>query len=95
VFLEGVRAALCADPAWNGLSFDDKPERGLGRVYAGWALSQPFYRDRLWTQLGYSSVEDWCVFRRSVTDRFGIVTAEFGSVTDDFGDVTGGRLVAV
>lgn len=35
-----------------------------------------------------------CVFRRSVTDRFGIVTAEFGSVTDHFGDVTDGRLVA-
>ena len=33
-----------------------------------------------------------CVFRRSVTDRFGIVTAEFGSVTDHFGDVTDGRL---
>ena len=35
-----------------------------------------------------------CVFRKSVTDRFGIVTAEFGSVTDHFGDVTDGRLVA-
>ena len=35
----------------------------------------------------------YCVFRRSVTDRFGIVTAEFGSVTDHFGDVTDGRLV--
>ena len=34
-----------------------------------------------------------CVFRRSVTDGFGIVTAEFGSVTDHFGDVTDGRLV--
>ncbi len=34
-----------------------------------------------------------CVFRRSVTDRFGIVTAEFGSVTEHFGDVTDGRLV--
>ena len=34
-----------------------------------------------------------CVFRRSVTDRFGIVTAEFGSVTDHFGDVTDGHLV--
>ena len=29
-----------------------------------------------------------CVFRRSVTDRFGIVTAEFGNVTGHFGDVT-------
>jgi hypothetical protein len=35
-----------------------------------------------------------CVFRRSVTDRFGIVTAEFGSVTEHFGDVSDGRLVA-
>jgi hypothetical protein len=35
-----------------------------------------------------------CVFRRSVTDRFGIVTAEFGSVTDHFGDVTDGRFVS-
>jgi hypothetical protein len=35
-----------------------------------------------------------CVFRRSVTDRFGIVTAEFGSVTDHFGDVTDGRMVS-
>jgi hypothetical protein len=34
-----------------------------------------------------------CVFRRSVTDRFGIVTADFGSVTDHFGDVTDGLLV--
>jgi len=31
-----------------------------------------------------------CVFRNSVTDRFGIVTAEFGNVTDGFGGVTDG-----
>ncbi|MFZ4756886.1 MAG: alpha/beta fold hydrolase [Burkholderiaceae bacterium] len=64
VFLEGVKAALCADPAWRDGAFDGKPERGLramGRVYAGWAMSQNFYRDRLWTQLGYSSLEDWLV----------------------------------
>lgn len=35
----------------------------------------------------------WCVFQRSATARFGIVTAEFGSVTDHFGDVTDRRLV--
>jgi homoserine O-acetyltransferase len=64
VFLEGVRATLTADPAWRDGAFDGRPERGLramGRVYAGWAMSQNFYRDRLWTQLGYSSVEDWLV----------------------------------
>jgi len=64
VFLEGVKAALTADPAWRNGAFDAKPERGLramARVYAGWALSQAFYRDRLWTQLGYTSIEDWLV----------------------------------
>ena len=38
VFLEGIRAALTADPAWNGRRFTARPERGLramGRVYAG------------------------------------------------------------
>ena len=28
------------------------------------------------------------VFRSTLTDRFGIVTAEFGNVTERFGDVT-------
>lgn len=32
--------------------------------------------------------DEECVFRPSVTGRFGIVTAEFGSVTERFGDVT-------
>jgi hypothetical protein len=40
--------------------------------------------------LGYSP--RGCVFRKSVTDRFGIVTAEFGNVTEHFGDVTDGSL---
>jgi hypothetical protein len=34
-----------------------------------------------------------CVFRNSVTGRFGIVTAEFGIVTGDFGNVTDGEFV--
>ena len=34
-----------------------------------------------------------CVFRESVTDRFGIVTAEFGNVTGDFGNVSEGVFV--
>ncbi len=64
VFLEGARAALCADPAWNGLTFTTRPLRGLrafARVYAGWALSQPFYAQELWRGAGYVSVEDFLV----------------------------------
>ncbi len=61
VFLEGVKAALCADQAWNGGNYSQPPVVGLkafGRVYAGWAFSQSFYRDGLYRQLGYGSVED-------------------------------------
>ncbi len=61
VFLEGVKAALLADPDWNGGDYDIPPARGLdafGRVYAGWAFSQTFYRDGLYRQLGYDSPDD-------------------------------------
>ena len=64
VFLEGLRAALITDPAWNGERFTDRPERGLrafGRIYAGWAMSQAFYRERKYLELGYSSLEDFLI----------------------------------
>ncbi|WP_439529277.1 alpha/beta fold hydrolase [Pannonibacter sp.] len=66
VFLEGVKAALTADAAFNnGWYGDKKPEKGLramARVYAGWGFSQAFYRQELDLQaLGYSSLEDFLV----------------------------------
>lgn len=64
VFLEGLRATLTADPAWDGNRFTSKPERGLramGRVYAGWALSQAFYREKLFLRIGYESLEDFLI----------------------------------
>lgn len=64
VFIQGVEAALQADPTWQGGRFVAKPERGLramGRIYAGWALSQAFYRAELWRELGASSLEDFMV----------------------------------
>ena len=64
VFLDGVRAALTADSAWQDGWFREPPLRGLramGRIYAGWALSQAFYRDELWRPLGYPSLEDFLV----------------------------------
>ena len=66
VFLEGVKAALCADGDWNNGDYDTPPRRGLrafGRVYAGWAFSQTFYREGLYRQLGYETpaalLDDW------------------------------------
>jgi homoserine O-acetyltransferase len=64
VFLEGVRTALTADPAWADGWFATPPTRGfqaMGRVYAGWGLSQAFYREEVWRKLGYSSLEDFLI----------------------------------
>lgn len=51
VFLDGLRAVLEAAPEYVGHGrFSQKPLaalRAFGRVYAGWALSQDFYREGL------------------------------------------------
>ena len=62
VFLEGVKAALTADPKYQDGRFTAKPAAGLlamGRVYAGWAMSHAFYRDELWRNAGYRSLEEY------------------------------------
>ncbi|HEX6115016.1 MAG TPA: alpha/beta fold hydrolase [Geminicoccaceae bacterium] len=65
VFLEGVKAALTADDAWQNGWYDKPPTKGLramARVYAGWGFSQAFYRERLDLEvLGYASLEDFLV----------------------------------
>ena len=55
VFLEGVRATLMAART------EEEGKRAMGRIYAGWALSQTFYRRELWRGLGFSSLEDFLV----------------------------------
>jgi homoserine O-acetyltransferase len=62
VFLEGVKAALTADPAFTDGRFTTKPTAGfraMGRVYAGWAMSHAFYRDEVWREAGFHSLEDY------------------------------------
>ena len=64
VFLEGVKAALQADAAWNAGDYETPPEHGLrafGRVYAGWGFSQAFYREHLYRTLGHATIEDLLV----------------------------------
>ncbi|MEM7207464.1 MAG: alpha/beta fold hydrolase [Pseudomonadota bacterium] len=61
VFLEGVKAALQADENWNSGNYTTQPVSGLrafGRVYAGWAFSQTFYRNALYKQLGFATFDD-------------------------------------
>jgi homoserine O-acetyltransferase len=64
VFLEGVKAVLCTDAAFQDGRFVEMPQRGLrslGRFYAGWALSQTFYREELWRATGATSLEGYLV----------------------------------
>jgi homoserine O-acetyltransferase len=66
VFLEGVKAALQADAVFNDGNYQSPPIKGLkafGRVYAGWAFSQTFYREQMYKLKRFDSAEallqDW------------------------------------
>ena len=66
VFLEGVKAALQADAVYADGNYTGPPVKGLkafGRVYAGWAFSQTFYREQMYRLQGFDSAEallqDW------------------------------------
>jgi len=64
VFLEGVKAGLCADQNWKAGDYDSPPIDGLkafARIYAGWAFSQTFYREKLYKKLGFNTIEDLLV----------------------------------
>lgn len=64
VFLRSLEAALQADPAWDGSRFVGVPERGLrafARIYASWAASQAFYRERIYLRQGYADLDDYLV----------------------------------
>jgi homoserine O-acetyltransferase len=64
VFLEGVKAALTADDAFRNGWYGAPPAKGLramARVYAGWGFSQAFYWDRVYTEMGHSSLEDFLI----------------------------------
>jgi homoserine O-acetyltransferase/O-succinyltransferase len=60
VFLEGLRAALTADPTFRGGRYTEPPVAGLaafGRVYAGWAYSRDFFHSGTYRELGYPTVQ--------------------------------------
>ena len=61
-FLDGPKAALQADAAWNNGDYTTPPVKGLrafGRVYVAWAYSQAFFRDGLYRQQGFATMEDF------------------------------------
>jgi len=59
VFLESLLAALEADPRYGS---DEPPlggVRAVGRIYAGWAYSQPWLKQERFRDTGYTSLGDW------------------------------------
>lgn len=62
VVLDGMKAALL-----NAVGFDSTKlnqlisvnMRAVGRVYAGWGLSQAYYREELYREMGFDSLEDF------------------------------------
>ena len=62
IFLQSLRTALTADPTWNGTKFEGIPDRGFrtfARIYASWAASQAYYKQGIYYQFGYESLEDY------------------------------------
>lgn len=62
VVLDGMKAALMAAVGFdsnklNKLTSADM--RTVGRVYAGWGLSQAYYREELYRDMGFDSLEDF------------------------------------
>ena len=64
--------------------------RAFARVYAGWAMSQAFYRERLWAPIGFASLEDYLVrawegnfLRRSGEDLVSMIDTWYHSDISD------------
>lgn len=93
VFLEGIRAILTADARYRNGRFTERPVeaiRAFARVYAGWAMSQAFYRERLWSTAGFSSLEDYLVrawegnyLRRHAEDLLSMIETWYASDISD------------
>ncbi len=61
LFLDGVKAALLADSSFDDGWYEAPPVRGLrafSRVYVGWLLSQDFFREHEYRNIGRASMED-------------------------------------
>lgn len=62
VFLAGNIAAIKGDPAWNEGFYDRPPVAGLramAAIYAGWGLSEPFYRNQEYRLFGAKDVPEF------------------------------------
>ncbi|AVR00284.1 hypothetical protein OBCHQ24_15135 [Oceanobacillus iheyensis] len=64
VVLDGLKAALLGSIGSDSTKLNQltsESMRAVGRVYAGWGLSQTFYKEELFREMGFDSLEDFAV----------------------------------
>lgn len=64
VWLDGRTSVLKAAVHWNGVHYSTpsvEGARAMARSYAAWGMSPAWYREQLWTQLGFSTLEEFMV----------------------------------
>ncbi|MFE6798340.1 alpha/beta fold hydrolase [Paenibacillus chitinolyticus] len=64
VVLEGMRAPLMAAVRFDSSKLNEltsEDMRAVGRVYAGWGVSEAFYREGLYREMGFDSLADFIV----------------------------------
>ena len=62
VVMEGLKAALLSAVRFDSSKLSQLTSadmRAVGRVYAGWGLSNAFYREELYREMGFESLEDF------------------------------------
>ncbi|MEM7522857.1 MAG: alpha/beta fold hydrolase [Pseudomonadota bacterium] len=101
VFLESILAALAADPEFGGPRAPLGGLRAVGRIYAGWAYSQPWIKRGGHRVLGFETVDDWltdywdALFKaRNADDIVAMVRTWIGADVAD-GGVLGAALARV
>tara|TARA_X000000368_G_scaffold351912_1_gene292601 strand:+ start:2795 stop:3805 length:1011 start_codon:yes stop_codon:yes gene_type:complete len=61
VFLEGMYAALTSDLNWNEGNYKEQPNAGkttMAMAWAGWALGQNWFREKLYLKDGYKNPQE-------------------------------------
>ncbi|MED3552727.1 alpha/beta fold hydrolase [Cytobacillus praedii] len=64
VVLDGMKAALMAAVGFDSSKINELTSaemRAVGRVYAGWGVSQAFYREELYREMGFESLAEFGV----------------------------------
>lgn len=93
--LEGAKAAIMADAAWNGGRYTTPPETGLralARHWAAWGTSQEWWRRELFRQGGIDTVDAWIARSEGLwltRDANNLLSQAVTWQTHDVGDTAG------